>query len=256
MQWDDANPGRRTLEDLTRRFERTLLHTGMMNQLFIDQIARNEVTEDYVKEAFENFRRAMSSTATPKVEVEYVLGFMFNEDESKVLLVHKNRPTWQAGKLNGIGGKIEAGETPLQAMEREFMEETGFISKWYTNEGTGEDDGECVPQWKLVGTRGRPALFDNQPGSYKMHIFACHFDTQAADIMTAHHDYVDARGEFMVKSDGGYKTDEPIINMPSNLEVIRRRGVEGLGWTVDIARRALSENYLVNVEDPVNMELA
>lgn len=38
---------------------------------------------------------------------------------------------WQAGSLNGVGGKIELGETPKNAMIREFTEETGLkITNW------------------------------------------------------------------------------------------------------------------------------
>lgn len=55
----------------------------------------------------------------------YVIGFMFNPDLSRVALVKKNRPAWQAGLWNGIGGHIEEGEQPLAAMQREFFEETG-----------------------------------------------------------------------------------------------------------------------------------
>lgn len=55
--------------------------------------------------------------------MNYVAGFMF--DGEKVALIRKNRPEWQAGLLNGIGGKIEEGERPLEAMRREFREETG-----------------------------------------------------------------------------------------------------------------------------------
>jgi 8-oxo-dGTP pyrophosphatase MutT (NUDIX family) len=40
-------------------------------------------------------------------------------------LVRKNKPAWQAGRLNGIGGGVEPGELPLQAMCREWKEETG-----------------------------------------------------------------------------------------------------------------------------------
>jgi 8-oxo-dGTP diphosphatase len=52
----------------------------------------------------------------------YVLGFLFDKD--KVVLIRKNRPFWMRGKLNGVGGKIEEGETAKQAMVREFREET------------------------------------------------------------------------------------------------------------------------------------
>jgi 8-oxo-dGTP diphosphatase len=55
----------------------------------------------------------------------YVVGFAFNEDGTSVVLIKKNKPAWQAGKFNGVGGKIEEGETPAEAMVREFKEETG-----------------------------------------------------------------------------------------------------------------------------------
>lgn len=55
----------------------------------------------------------------------YVVGFLF--DRGKVALIRKVRPNWQKGRLNGIGGHIEKGETPHQAMCREFREETGAI---------------------------------------------------------------------------------------------------------------------------------
>ena len=56
---------------------------------------------------------------------QYVVGFMFNQAKTQVALIRKARPAWQAGLLNGIGGHIEPGETPRQAMVREFREETG-----------------------------------------------------------------------------------------------------------------------------------
>jgi len=62
---------------------------------------------------------------------QYVLGFYFSEDKKRVALIKKTKPDWQAGKLNGIGGKIEEGEAPHEAMIREFREETGHIhNEW------------------------------------------------------------------------------------------------------------------------------
>jgi len=55
----------------------------------------------------------------------YVVGFLFNPEKTKVVLIKKIKPDWQAGKLNGMGGSIERGEKPKQAMVREFLEETG-----------------------------------------------------------------------------------------------------------------------------------
>lgn len=60
----------------------------------------------------------------------YVVGFMFSEDLENLILIEKQKPVWQKGKLNGVGGKIEKDETPIQAMIREFKEETGIYIKW------------------------------------------------------------------------------------------------------------------------------
>ncbi len=60
------------------------------------------------------------------MEKRYVCSFAFSTDRQRVLLIRKNRPAWQAGKLNGVGGKMEPGETPHAAARREFREETGL----------------------------------------------------------------------------------------------------------------------------------
>lgn len=56
---------------------------------------------------------------------EYVLGFYFSRGCTAVVLINKLKPEFQAGKLNGVGGRIEQNETPIDAMVREFYEETG-----------------------------------------------------------------------------------------------------------------------------------
>jgi 8-oxo-dGTP diphosphatase len=56
----------------------------------------------------------------------YALGFLFNADHSQVLLVHKLRPDWQRGLLNGLGGKVENNETPLACIVRETKEESSL----------------------------------------------------------------------------------------------------------------------------------
>lgn len=55
----------------------------------------------------------------------YVLGFLFSQDETRIALIRKTRPAWQAGRLNAIGGHAEEGETFNQAMQREAQEELG-----------------------------------------------------------------------------------------------------------------------------------
>lgn len=59
----------------------------------------------------------------------YTVGFIFNTDLSKVVLVLKSHPDWQKGKLNGPGGKIEEGEDSCGCVVREILEETGLETK-------------------------------------------------------------------------------------------------------------------------------
>jgi 8-oxo-dGTP diphosphatase len=60
---------------------------------------------------------------------QYSLGFAFDAKNEHLLLITKNRPSWQAGLYNGIGGHMEEGETPIQCMVREYEEETGLRSE-------------------------------------------------------------------------------------------------------------------------------
>ena len=55
----------------------------------------------------------------------YVVIMLFNRDYSKLLLIKRNKKPYK-GCWNGIGGKIENDETPLEAAKRECMEETGI----------------------------------------------------------------------------------------------------------------------------------
>lgn len=90
--------------------------------------------------------------------MEYVAGFLINRETRTIALVRKLRPAWQKGKLNGIGGKIEPNELPLDAMRREFMEETGYDSLLWTNFATLSGGGfarldprvpELHEEWKI-----------------------------------------------------------------------------------------------------------
>ena len=63
--------------------------------------------------------------------MDYVAGFYFSECGRRVALIRKLNSEWQRGKLNGIGGKVEPGESPYVAMVREFEEETGArVESW------------------------------------------------------------------------------------------------------------------------------
>ena len=58
----------------------------------------------------------------------YVLGFMFDENEHKVLL-QISKCSWMNSRWNGIGVHIEEDELPIQALWREVNEETGIVTR-------------------------------------------------------------------------------------------------------------------------------
>ncbi len=89
--------------------------------------------------------------------MEYVAGLLYSDDGLRVTLVLKNRPDWQAGLYNAVGGKIEFGETPYDAMKREFIEEAGVDIDW---------------EFRF--------LLDGP--DYKVHFFTCH-NTEAMQYL-------------------------------------------------------------------------
>lgn len=59
--------------------------------------------------------------------VFYSVGFTLSEDGSRVLLFQKGKPAFLADQWGGVGGHIEEGETPLEAMAREAEEEANLV---------------------------------------------------------------------------------------------------------------------------------
>lgn len=101
-------------------------------------------------------------------QVLYSVGFALSEDGSQVLLLQKGRPAFLAGQWGGVGGHIEEGETPLQAMDREAQEEADLA---------GVD-------WQLIEALDRPEKPGAAPDSAKLYMFAARTDLSRAQAMT------------------------------------------------------------------------
>lgn len=89
------------------------------------------------------------------LQSEYTVCFLFSSDLSHVLLQKKAKTDF-AGKLNGVGGKIEPKETPMTCARREIQEETGLADvedlRWigtlhlpWNCDSHREDDGPFDP---------------------------------------------------------------------------------------------------------------
>ena len=64
----------------------------------------------------------------------YVLALLFTPDARRVVLMRKERPAWQAGRVNALGGKLLPGESAAEAASREVREEAAArvpVGAWH-----------------------------------------------------------------------------------------------------------------------------
>src|SRR3990167_9944498 len=56
------------------------------------------------------------------------LGYILSPDRQQILMVHRNKKKGDCflGKYNGLGGKVEPGESIMDCMRREIKEESGI----------------------------------------------------------------------------------------------------------------------------------
>lgn len=106
--------------------------------------------------------------------MDYSLVFAFTQDRSKVLLIEKQRPTWQKNRLNGIGGKLDLNrdipsifdlkatkQTPMRnCARREFFEETGIVLK----------EGDIIPKAQMLGR------VEGKNEGWHVHVYAAFTD--------------------------------------------------------------------------------
>jgi len=104
-----------------------------------------------------------------KKRIQYVLGFLFDPTLTRVAMLRKNKPAHLEGLLLGVGGKIDAGESPRDAMEREFHEEA-----WPSKEKLDWKEF-CVLTWKS----------DHHPQGTDMVCFCATGNIWAARSLTA-----------------------------------------------------------------------
>lgn len=150
--------------------------------------------------------------------IEYVLGFAFSPF-GWVALIRKNRPDWQAGRLNGIGGKVEhSDDTYADAMEREFREETGVV----------------IPanEWRYVGVMQKTQGFHFEERSgFAVHILTA-TDPKVCDVLS--------------------KTDEQIYLMSPD-QMRRNAHLENVPWLIELCRADVGhsgDRPLVTIQYP------
>lgn len=67
-------------------------------------------------------------------KVAFTWAIIVCEETREVLLLNRQKAPWM-GRWNGIGGKLDEGETPLQCIIREAEEETGLHIQDFRSKG-------------------------------------------------------------------------------------------------------------------------
>jgi len=116
----------------------------------------------------------------PDNDKEYVLGFCFEGPEVRnrfVVLIEKQRPDWQQDRFNGVGGHTKVGESPIDAMTREFREETGVVTlpdQWLKFATMSFQNGTAVHCFAMADTTAVASVY-SQPGGEPIHVLGREF---------------------------------------------------------------------------------
>lgn len=93
----------------------------------------------------------------------YTIGILLFADFSKVLLIKKNKPEWQAGNYNFPGGEVKSGvESSVACINRKFYAEAGI--------GIPNED------WNFIGQIVSTSNGKVTETSYKVDIFTTLYD--------------------------------------------------------------------------------
>lgn len=144
--------------------------------------------------------------------VDYTLGFLFYE--CYCVLIKKNRPDWQQGQLNGIGGKVKKDELVIDAMVREFNEEAGI--PLCRLQGVQWD---AVTMMKLMSTDSR------------VHVYGGHWTWGSS--------FFDVVDPFVDNNDEGIPTIVNTNKLPDNV-------LPNLHWLLPMARRPRDAPELIS----------
>lgn len=143
-----------------------------------------------------------SERPTPQ---KFVVGFLFDPDFHWVVLIRKNRPTWMAGRYNGIGGKVEGFDEIRAAQTGQTAEMEAMVREW--REETGDDQEVDWKPFLQLTTRGGVIYFFAGVGS-------------VVRPRTVTDEYID---------------DFPTCDLPRNV-------LPNLNWLVPMAREHLRES--------------
>lgn len=118
------------------------------------------------------------------LDIRYTLCFLLRGNE--VLMLHRSYPPNQ-GLWNGVGGKIEADEQPLESCVREVKEETGYDLKEMNFAGVLTWEGyETPPGGLYLFTAQAPKLepHGNSEGElcWKQREWVCSADEVVSNI--------------------------------------------------------------------------
>jgi 8-oxo-dGTP pyrophosphatase MutT (NUDIX family) len=132
----------------------------------------------------------------------------------QLVMIRKNRPGWQAGKLNLPGGHIEAGEAPFEAAHRELEEETSLTTGNLRSSGVVYAGEHVIHVFETDRVDGEPTTKTNELVEVIPYRYLNYEADQLADQnIRIIHGFVTNRiaGWALHHTPGGYKLDIPYL---------------------------------------------
>lgn len=128
---------------------RTLKQQGYLVLRFWGQEIEKNIAE--VVEKIEQAVAFRQRIVLAQRSIEEFTTLVYVEQKNQYLLIHriKEEGDVNAGKWIGIGGHLESGETPTQAMKREVFEESGLRVKKYYYYGYADFLNDAYPPERM-----------------------------------------------------------------------------------------------------------
>jgi len=146
--------------ETTLNQERNAVETGKKVRSDINTNPNSELKPYQVSaQNVERLKEMVNEADKKKEKDKNAVAIVVNKDNKILLLKRSETAPWMPSKWALIGGRIDKGETPQQAIEREILEETGLEIKKFTKSFTIERHVDSIE-----------------------HVFACRYNGEPTDI--------------------------------------------------------------------------
>ena len=179
---------------------------------------------------------------------QYVMGLIFDTTD-RILLIKKKRPSYQVGKWNGLGGKVEDNETITRAMTREAKEEADLDipeSSWTLMYSGSQPSGSLF----VFITYISPEVMDSAKQMTDEIISIFHTDELPMNCMEDIYPYISSRSKRKPKVlliTGAHNNEEYAKYLVDNTSLLDTLGVTVRTFSMDLEDTPVSRDIPINL---------